>query len=242
MRRSTSVWLAATAAALALPASAAAHISLHPNTVPAGAFVTLNVRVPGEEQGAYAYKVDMQMPPGFTDVDVQNVPGWTVKETTTTLKTPIQTDDGPVSQEISQIVWTGDRTTLGRLDNGTFIQFPLSIAMPDNIAGQSLAFKTLEYYSNGVVARWIGPPSASYPTPTINVTAKGGVIEDVAGGEAGPTPGQTPTMAMTMAPAKATTPGASKGLATAALIVGILGLLLGAAALTTSRRRTGPQK
>ena len=73
------------------------------------------------------------------------------------------------------------------------MQFPLSIAMPDNIAGQSLAFKTLEYYSNGVVARWIGPPSAAYPSPTINVTAKGGVIEDVAGGEAGPTPG-VPTL------------------------------------------------
>ena len=32
---------------LVLPAAAQAHISLHPNTIPAGAFVTLDVRVPG---------------------------------------------------------------------------------------------------------------------------------------------------------------------------------------------------
>jgi periplasmic copper chaperone A len=237
MRRQPLLATAALAAGLIFPTLAQAHVSLHPNTVPAGAFVTLNVRVPGEEQGAYADKVDMLMPPGFTDVDVQNVPGWSVKEVTTTLKTPIQTDDGPVSQEISEIVWTGDRSTLGRLDNGTFMQFPLSIAMPDNIAGQSLAFKTLEYYSNGVIARWIGPPSAAYPSPTINVTPKGGVIEDVAGGEAGPTPGQAPTTATgtaaTGAGQKSGSP--SDGLAIVALIVALLGLGCGLAALRRAR-------
>jgi uncharacterized protein len=239
MRRPRVLAAVALAGGLALPASAGAHVSLHPNTVPAGAFVTLDVRVPGEEQGAYAYKVDMLMPPGFTDVAVENVPDWTIKEITTTLKTPIQTDDGPISQEVSEIVWTGDRSTLGRLDNGTFIQFPLSIAMPDNIAGQSLAFKTLEYYSNGVIARWIGPPSAAYPSPTINVTAKGGVIEDVAGGEAGPTPGQVPTAAGGAATTGAgqKSQGSGNGLAIAALIVGILALVCGLAALATVRRR-----
>jgi periplasmic copper chaperone A len=239
MRRQRILTTAVLAVGLVLPACAQAHVSLHPNTVPAGAFVTLNVRVPGEEQGAYAYKIDMLMPPGFTDVDVQNVPGWSVKEVTTTLKTPIQTDDGPVSQEISEIVWTGDRSTLGRLENGTFTQFPLSIAMPDDIAGQSLAFKTLEYYSNGVVARWIGPPTAAYPSPTINVTAKGGVVEDVAGGEAGPTPGQLPTAATGSAAAATGQKSGSSGngLAIVALVIGIVGLACGGAALASTRRR-----
>jgi hypothetical protein len=41
------------------------------------------------------------------------------------------------------VIWTGDRTKSGRLEDGTFVQFPLSIAMPEKIAGQSLAFKTL---------------------------------------------------------------------------------------------------
>jgi uncharacterized protein YcnI len=237
--RTIAVLLAA--ATLILPAGAQAHISLHPNTIPAGAFVTLNVRVPGEQEGAYADKVDMLVPQGFTDLDTQNVPGWTVKEVMTKLAKPIQTDDGPVTEEVSQIVWSGDRSQLGRLDNGTFIQFPLSIAMPEDITGQSLAFKTLEYYSNGKVVRWIGPPSAEFPAPTINVTAKGGVIEDVAGAEAGPAPGEAPAAQRASAvpvSAPRSSGGASEGLGVAALILGILGLLAGLSALVISLRKS----
>jgi periplasmic copper chaperone A len=229
---------------LGLPAAAQAHISLHPNTIPAGAFVTLDVRVPGEQEGAYAYKVDMLVPPGFTEIDTQNVPGWSIKEIVVKPATPIQTPEGPVDEEVSQIVWTGDRSKLGRLENGSFIQFPLSIAMPSDIAGRSLAFKTIQYYSNGKVIHWIGPPSAEYPAPTVNITAKGGVIEDVAGGEAGPTPGETPTgqgtavaPASTSSNAAASTSGeASKGLAITALVLGALGLIAGVGGLLSARR------
>lgn len=228
--------------ALLAPAVAQAHISLHPNTIPAGAFVTLNVRVPGEQVGAYAYKVDMLIPPGFTEIDTQDVPGWSVKEVVKRLARPIQTDEGPVAEEVSQIVWTGDRSRLGRLENGQFIQFPLSIAMPGDVAGRSLAFKTVQYYSNGKAIHWIGPPSAEFPAPTINATAKGGVIEDVAGGEAGPTPGEAPTglgaSASTPGSAGSVRPsaGASEGLGISALILGALGLLAGIAGLLAVRR------
>ncbi len=233
--------------ALLAPAVVQAHISLHPNTIPAGAFVTLDVRVPGEQEGAYAYKIDRLVPPGVTEIDTQNVPGWSVREILSKLATPIQTDAGPVSEEVSQIVWTGDRSTLGRLENGQFIQFPLSIAMPADIAGQSLAFKTIQYYSNGKVIHWIGPPSAEFPAPTINITAKGGVVQEVAGGEAGPIPGQTASgqgaAASTSASSTAAQSGggASKGLGIAALLVGALGLLAGIGGIVLARRSTHPR-
>ncbi len=230
-----------TMAALAAPAAARAHISLHPNTIPAGAFATLNVRVPGEQAGAYAYRVDMLVPPGFAEIDTQNVPGWSVREIMAKLSKPIQTAEGPLTEEVSQIVWTGDRSRLGRLENGQFIQFPLSIAMPSDLAGQSLAFKTIQSYSNGRVIHWIGPPSAEYPAPTINVTPKGGVIEEVAGGEAGPVPGETPpgpsaaASASTPASIARSSGGASEGLAVAALAIGALGLCAGLAAVLLAR-------
>jgi periplasmic copper chaperone A len=234
-------------ATLTIPAIAEAHISLHPNTIPAGAFATLDVRVPGEQEGAYAYKIDMLVPPGFTQIDTQNVSGWSVKEIVTKPATPIQTDEGPVEEEVSRIVWTGDRSKLGRLENGAFVQFPLSIAMPTDLAGHSLAFKTIQYYSNGKVVHWIGPPSAEFPAPTVNITAKGGVIEDVAGGEAGPAPEKTPTgEGLATAPASATSSGGAstpdgtgKGLAIAALIVGTLGLIAGIGGLLAARRVRG---
>ena len=227
--------ICAAAVCLVVPAAAQAHVSVHPNTVPEGAFATLDVRVPGEEENAYAYKVDTLFPQGLTDVDIQNVPGWTAKVVKKKLAKPIETDDGPVTEEVSHVIWTGDKSVDGRLDEGTFVQFPLSIAMPEGIAGKSLAFKTLEYYSNGKVVHWIGSPSAEFPAPTVNVTAKGGVLQDVAGGEAGPAPGEVPGAE---APATTTSSsgGASQGLEIAALVLGALGLLAGGAALVRTRR------
>jgi periplasmic copper chaperone A len=219
--------------ALALPAAAGAHISLHPNEIPAGAFVTLNVRVPGEQPGAYAYKVVMQMPPGFTDVDVENIPGWTAQETITTLKKPLQTPDGPVNQVVSQVSWTGDRSTIGRLENGYFTQFPLDITIPSNLAGKSLTFKTVEFYSNGQNAYWIGSPSATFPAPTVNITKAGGVIEDVAGNEAGPLPGFVPTG---QTAAAVTSTGGSNTLAIVAVVLAALALVLSGANLAKRRR------
>jgi uncharacterized protein YcnI len=226
--------LIAAFAALALPAAAAAHISLHPNEIPAGAFVTLNVRVPGEQPGAYAYKVVMQMPPGFTDVDVENIPGWTAQETITNLKKPQQTPDGPVDQVVSQVSWTGERSALGRLDNGHFVQFPLDVTIPSNLAGKSLTFKTVEFYSNGQNAYWIGPPSATYPAPTINITRAGGVIEDVAGNEAGPLPGVVPTGQATVGAAAPSS--GSNTLAIVAIVLAALALLAAGANLLARRR------
>jgi uncharacterized protein YcnI len=230
----------ATIGALLLPAAAQAHISIHPNTIPAGAFATLDVRVPGEQEGAYVKKVDMLLPAGFTSVDYENVPGWSAHVVTEKLASPIQTDGGPVSEEVSQIVWTWVGP-LGRVDNNQFVDFPLSVAIPANLAGQALAFKTVQTYSNGQVVHWIEPSlEAEHPAPTVNITAKGGAIQDIAGDEAGPRAGQVVASAPSQASATTGGGGASKGLAVAALVVGALGLIAGLAALAVSRRKRPP--
>ena len=237
--KSVAVLLAA--GALLVPSSAQAHISLHPNTIPAGAFATLDVRVPGEQEGAYIKKVDVLFPRGFTGVDYENVPGWSTKIIETKLATPITEDGETINTEVSQIVWTWTGP-LGKVNNGQFIQFPLSLAIPDNATGKALEFRTVQTYSNGQVVHWISPSlTAEHPSPRINVTAKGGVIQDLAGDEAGPEAGQTAgspsAPASTLAVAKPTSSGASKGLGIAALILGALGLIAGLGALAASRRK-----
>jgi periplasmic copper chaperone A len=228
------------AGALLAPASAQAHISLHPNTIPAGAFATLDVRVPGEQEGAYVKKVDVLFPSGFTGVDYENVPGWNVKVIESKLATPIEEDGETIDTEVSQIVWTWTGP-LGKVENGQFVQFPLSLAIPDDATGKALEFRTVQTYSNGQVVHWISPSlTAEHPSPRINVITKGGVIQDIAGDEAGPEAGQTAATATATAPAssKSTSNGASKGLGIAALIVGALGLVAGLVALATARRRS----
>ncbi len=226
-----------TAGTLLAPATARAHVSLHPDTIPAGAFATLNVRVPGEAEGAYIKKVDVLFPQGFTGVDYENVPGWSVKVIESKLAKPIQSDDGPIDTRVSQIVWTWTGP-LGKVNNGQFIQFPLSVAIPENAAGKALEFRTVQTYSNDEVVHWIEPSlDGDHPSPRINVTAKGGVIEDIAGDEAGPQADQATTGQSTaIVAAKPAGNTASKGLGIAALILGALGLLAGVAALVASRR------
>jgi uncharacterized protein YcnI len=227
------------AGALIAPASAQAHISLHPNTIPAGAFATLDVRVPGEQEGAHVEKVDVLFPAGFTGVDYENVPGWTTRVIETKLATPIEQDGETIDTEVSQIVWswTGPQ---GKVNNNQFVNLPLSLAIPASAAGKALEFRTVQTYSNGQIVHWIDPSlTAEHPSPRINVTAKGGVVEEIAGDEAGPAAGQTGPGQSTAAPAPAAvkaSSGASKGLGLAALILGALGLLAGLIALASSRR------
>jgi periplasmic copper chaperone A len=236
-----SIGVLAAAVSLLVPAAAQAHISLHPNTIPAGAFATLDVRVPGEQEGAHVTKVDVLFPQGFTGVDYENVPGWSTRIIESRLATPIKEDGETIDTEVSQIVWTWVGP-LGRVDNGQFINLPLSLAIPSDATGKALEFRTVQSYSNGQVIHWISPSLTSeHPSPRINITAKGGVIQEVAGAEAGPEAGQTgagqPAPATTPAAASPTSAGASKGLAVAALILGALGLVAGLAALVATRRK-----
>ena len=212
--------VAVAAAALALPAAAQAHVTVQPNTAAAGAFTVENVRVPNERDNASTVKLDLQLPPGFAEVSYQARPGWTVKMTTQKLAKPIQSDDGPINEQVRRITFTGHGTE-GRIRPGQFMDFPLSVQIPGK-PGDKLTFKAVQTYSNGEVVRWIGAAGSDTPAPVVSVT-KGTEAAD--------------TQPVAPATADSGGGGASKGLAVAALIVGALGLVAGLVALATGRRR-----
>lgn len=223
------------ALALALPAAAGAHVSLHPNEVPAGSFATLDIRVPNEMESAETIKLAVQVPPGFLDISTEYMPGWTAKVLTSKLAKPVQTDDGEVTEQVREIIWTGDGRQ-GLIPPGQFLNFPISTEIPGK-AGEELTFKVLQYYDSGEVVRWIGSPSSEEPAPKIDVTAEGGVLQDVAGSEtAPPSPGASSSQGSETTTGSSSDDSASKGLGIAALIVGALGLIAGGAALIRSRR------
>jgi uncharacterized protein YcnI len=179
-------------------------------------------------------------PTGFTGVDYENVPGWSTRVIEEKLAKPISEDGETIDTEVSQIVWTWTGP-LGRVNNNQFINFPLSLAIPAQDAGRALEFRTVQTYSNGQVVHWIDPSlTAEHPSPRINVTAKGGVVQEIAGDEAGPTAGQTAAGSSTTAPAPAATTkrsgGTSEGLAVAAFVVGAVGLLTALTALIATGR------
>ena len=101
--RSFAAALAVAIAVLALPVAAQAHVTLQPSEAPAGGFTVLNVRVPNERDNASTTKIDLKLPPGFIEASYEARPGWTVKVTKTKLAKPVKTDDGVVSEQVSEI-------------------------------------------------------------------------------------------------------------------------------------------
>jgi uncharacterized protein len=212
--------LLAVAALLLAPAAAEAHVLLVPDTAPQGAEMRLDVRVPNERDDAATTKVDVQLPPGFAEAAVQPVAGWNVKITHVKLDPPVQSDDGPITQGVGRITWTAKSAADG-IPVGGFQDFGLEVLIPGK-AGSTLTFKALQTYSNGTLVRWIGAKDSDTPAPTVKVTAA---------------PNATPSPTPAATPASSSGGGSSNGLAVAALIVGALGLITGAVALTRARAR-----
>lgn len=235
--------LAASLAALAVPTAAQAHVSLHPNTLPTGSNATVEVRVPNETDNARVVKVEMLVPSGFTFLLPQPVPGWKAHVIQEKLAKPITTDDGTVTQQAKEVVWTA--TKGGGTPAGEYQGFPIVIGVPGK-AGDVLSFKTVQHYSNGSVVRWIQGADGDHPAPTVNVTAAGGFLQDQSGDAGPPAPGSAPAAGSSTATGGTSTPAApaativkkeTSGLSIAALVIGLLALVLGGLALAGSRRK-----
>lgn len=221
------------ALALAAPAAAGAHVTLQPDTAPAGGYTRLEVRVPNERDDKGTIKVEVKLPPGFLSASYEPVPGWTTEITKEKLDEPIKVEGLEVDEQVSTITWTGAPAKGGVIAPGQFQDFGLSLKLPDGKPGEELTFKALQTYQGGEVVRWIGPPDADEPAPTVTLTAA-----DSGGGHGAP--GSTEdTSAAAPAPASASATdddGGANGLAIAALIVGALGLAAGVGGLLVARR------
>ncbi len=224
MSRTTTAIAALTAvAALAIPAAASAHVTINPNTSTAGAFTKLDVRVPNEQSNASTVKLQLQFPDGFASASYEPRADWRVKVTRAKLATPVQTDDGPITEGVKTITWTGSGSGLGKIGADQFMDFPLSVQIPENAAGKTLLFKAIQTYSNGDVVRWIGAADSEHPAPHVTVTAAAAGSS----GSAVPAPPAAPAR-----PAD----GGSDTIGVIALIVGGIGLVAAAAALVITRR------
>jgi uncharacterized protein len=217
MRRTPTLAAVAAAVALGVPAAAQAHVTLQPSQgVPAGGFTRLDVRVPNERGDASTTKVDVKLPDGFAFASYEPVTGWKVKVTRSKLATPVKTDDGEVTEEVSQITWTADSPAVA-IPPGAFRDFGLSVQVPGK-PGDALTFKALQTYSDGEVVRWIGAEGSPTPAPVVKLAAA------------------SPPKAASSSTAPAGGDGGSDTLAIVALVVGAAGVLAGLAALAAARR------
>ncbi|MER5195540.1 YcnI family protein [Streptomyces sp. NPDC002755] len=241
LRRAGLGTVLAAAAVLAAAGVASAHVTVHPESYAEGATDgVLSFRVPNEEDTASTTEVQVFLPTDHPVLGVLVHPqdGWTAKVTTTKLKTPVKTDDGTITEAVSEITWTG-----GKIGAGQYEDFDVAFGqLPDDTG--SLAFKTLQTYSDGKTVRWIeeaeeGADEPENPAPVLKLTA---AADDGAGtsdgaskttdGASGTAGSKSGTVQVTAADASDST---ARGLGVAGLVVGVLGLAAAAFAVVRTR-------
>ena len=143
----------------ALASAADAHVSIDPPSAPQGGTVKLSFLVPNEEARATVTKVQIAFPtppdapiPG---VSVGQKPGWKSTVTTKRLAKAITTDDGTITDVVSEIDWVA-LTPAAAVKPGEFGEFTIDAdGLPDD--EDQVVFKAVQTYSNGKVVRWIDP-------------------------------------------------------------------------------------
>jgi uncharacterized protein YcnI len=220
---------------------ASAHVTVAAPGVTAGASDgVITFRVPDESDTASTIGLKLQLPAStpIAGVLVQPHPGWSSTVKQTKLATPIKTDDGEITQVISEIDWKADTAAAG-IKPGQFDQFTLIAGkLPDGMS--SLTFKAIQHYSDGTDVAWIDVPAPGssaepdHPAPVLSLTAT------TADSSASPTASANSSVSTSPAAAAATTASknsASKASATTGIVLGALGILLGAAALVIALRK-----
>jgi uncharacterized protein YcnI len=129
-------------------------VSVNPGSVEPGEWATISFHLPNERDDAATVRFEVVFPADqpIADVMPSALPGWTVT---------VDKQDA-----VSSVSWTG------RLEPGTYQDFPVSLAVPDEPG--RLTFKALQTYSSGEVVRWIDPteegqPEPEHPAPTVTV-------------------------------------------------------------------------
>lgn len=195
-------------------APALAHVTVDPSDAPKGSETKLTFRVPNESATAKTVEFDVALDENhpIATVDVKPKPGWTVKVNKKSLKAPLQTDNGQVTEAVSDIAWTG-----GTIEPGQFDEFEISVGpLPSDV--DLLLFPSVQTYSDGTKVSWIqqsftGQPEPANPAPALNLTAAAG----------------TPKKASTSS-------NNTRNLAIAAFLVGAAGLVVGGWAWWNVRR------
>jgi uncharacterized protein YcnI len=235
LRAGTVAALAVTVAVIGA-APALAHVTAQPGTAQQGGYSVVALRVPTESDTAGTVKLQVTLPLDhpITSVRTTPRPGWTATMTKAPLNPPIQRSGRTITEAVSTVTWTADPGT--RIAPGEFVDFPLSLG-PLPTDTDRLVLPAVQTYDNGEVVAWDQPPAADgsepeRPAPSVTLTPAG---DEAATAPVTGTSAAGPTAA-------GGTDDTARWLGGAGLLVGALGLGVGAGAVLRTRRTAGAGK
>ncbi|WP_415947599.1 YcnI family protein [Streptomyces sp. KLOTTS4A1] len=229
-----------------LAPAAFAHVTVQPQGEAAkGSYATVNFKVPNESDKASTVKLEVNFPTDqpLSSVMPQPVPGWKIEVTKSKLDKPLEIHGNKINEAVSKVTWTADGKGI---EPGRFQQFPVSLGRLPEDADQ-MVFKALQTYSDDEIVRWIEEPveggeKPEKPAPVLQLAmaaeGHGGSGADKASND-----GKASNADAKSGDEKQNTAAAAVGSTdTAARVLGIVGILVGAAGVAfgvlAGRRRT----
>ena len=160
--------------AVAVSATAAAHVSIEEEAIVAGESAIVTLAFSHGCEGSPTTELRIQMPESIPTVSPTINANWDVAKVTETLDTPIEGAHGEqITERVSEVVYTA-RTPV---EDGFRDTFELSVTIPEDAAGQTLYFPTIQTCEAGESA-WIDIPAEGQdhdelesPAPGIEVVA-----------------------------------------------------------------------
>ncbi len=219
--RAGAVVAAVAAVVLASVTPAAAHVTVNTANATQGGYAKVAFRVPNERDNAGTVKVEINLPADapVASVSLRPLPGWTATTEKSKLATPLEVHGRQITEAVSKITWTADAGV--QVKAGEFQEFEASLGPLPEV--DQMIFKALQTYSNGEVVRWIDEPAGdgaevAHPAPVLK-------LAKAAGG------GHEASATMPDDEAHGDDDDASSSVG---ILLGGLGLALGAAALITA--------
>lgn len=237
-RRALVTTAASAAAALTLIMStaspAAAHVTASPSSTAAGDYSVVTFSAGHGCEDSPTTEVAIKIPQELHTATPTRLAGWDVEKVMQRLETPVTGPHGnQITERVEQVVYTAQEP----LPNGYRVAFEVSVRLPENAAGTTLHFPTIQRCVEGqhdwieIPAQGQDPDSLESPAPAITVTQ---ASADTAHGADAPAPAQPIDQEPTAA---TTSTGMSPAFGIAALSLGLLGTVLGGAALLRGRSR-----
>ena len=149
----------ATALALAVAGPAYAHVTVQPNEAVSGSFSRFVVRVP-TEKNVPTIEVRVELPP-LAFLAFEDKEGWKRTEKTGEFDEPLEAFGQEITEGVVEVTWSG-----GEIGPHEFAEFGFSAALPEG--EETLEFKAFQTYQGGEVVRWTGAPDSD--TPAAQVT------------------------------------------------------------------------
>lgn len=225
--------IAATASLMAFGLGAAsAHVGVTPESTMEGGYTELTFSVPNESETAGTNKIKVELPTDtpFTSVRAKPVPGWTAEVVTSELPKPVEVQGTTVTEAPTAVVWTAEDGNA--IQQEQYQTFSISVGtLPE--AGTTVMLPTAQHYTDGEVRNWAQPAvegeeEPESPAPSFVTTAA-----DASGGHHAPETASATENSEAASATSADTTGQTLGWV--ALGIGVLGLIVGLAALVRTR-------